>query len=354
MRVLVRHLPLAQMTVHDRAVVVSVRTTPAPLPCQDDRRAAAAAANNTSSGSFPEPREQPIEHRFRCFGSDRHSRILLLSPTAARWVCRHLHHILLCRLPRLTSASVRAPTSWVVLPANFKPAFARRRLAPLSAPMPLLHGRILLLCSTRGFGAHKTKQIRADGALANGCGAPTTGRAHRTALGHSTRPHISASRHGHERGKRTWRSVKYWHVAIRPEIACGSVNAPGEEPWVFKGVRPCARRAVYEWRSRECCERALEDARPHCPVAPRGAYVPPRPSHCRLTAARRPRSARTRTAPCPAAAPDDLPLAPAHVPAASAHRPAQHPADDASTLEPASRHRRGRVGALRGRHTATT
>ena len=260
MRVLVRHLPLAQMTVHDRAVVVSVRTTPAPLPCQDDRRAAAAAANNTSSGSFPEPREQPIEHRFRCFGSDRHSRILLLSPTAARWVCRHLHHILLCRLPRLTSASVRAPTSWVVLPANFKPAFARRRLAPLSAPMPLLHGRILLLCSTRGFGAHKTKNVRADGALANGCGAPTTGRAHRTALGHSTRPHISASRHGHERGKRTWRSVKYWHVAIRPEIACGSVNAPGEEPWVFKGVRPCARRAVYEWRSRECCERALEDA----------------------------------------------------------------------------------------------
>ena len=86
MRVLVRHLPLAQMTVHDRAVVVSVRTTPAPLPCQDDRRAAAAAANNTSYGSFPEPREQPIEHRFRCFGSDCHSRILLLSPTAARWV----------------------------------------------------------------------------------------------------------------------------------------------------------------------------------------------------------------------------------------------------------------------------
>eukprot|EP00966_Prymnesium_polylepis_P307502 7106228-Prymnesium_polylepis.1 len=71
--------------------------------------------------------------------------------------------------------------------------------------MPLLHGLILLLCPTRGFGAHKTK--RADGALANGCEAPTTGRAHRTALGHSTRPHISASRHGHERGKRTWRSV---------------------------------------------------------------------------------------------------------------------------------------------------
>ena len=44
-----------------------------------------------------------------------------------------------------------------------------------------------------------------------------------------------------------------------------------------------------------------------------------------LTAARRPRSARTRTAPCPAAAPGDLPLAPAHVPAASAHWPAQHP-----------------------------
>eukprot|EP00966_Prymnesium_polylepis_P257314 5944169-Prymnesium_polylepis.1 len=34
---------------------------------------------------------------------------------------------------------------------------------------------------------------------------------------------------------------------------------------------------------------------------------------------------RTCTAPCPAAAPVDLPLAPAHVPAASAHRPAQHP-----------------------------
>jgi hypothetical protein len=90
-------------------------------------------------------------------------------------------------------------------------------------------------------------------------------------------------------------------------------------------------------------------ARPHCPVASRGAY-PQDP----LTAARRPRSARTRTAPCPAAAPGDLPLAPAHVPAASAHRPAQHPVDDAPTLEPASRHRRGRVGALRGRHTATT
>eukprot|EP00966_Prymnesium_polylepis_P068880 1600132-Prymnesium_polylepis.1 len=53
--------------------------------------------------------------------------------------------------------------------------------------------------------AQMTKNVRADGALANGCGAPTTGLAHRTALGHSTRPHISASRHGHERGKRTWR-----------------------------------------------------------------------------------------------------------------------------------------------------
>eukprot|EP00966_Prymnesium_polylepis_P159116 3677346-Prymnesium_polylepis.1 len=54
--------------------------------------------------------------------------------------------------------------------------------------------------------------------------------------------------------------------------------------------------------------------------------VPPRPSHRRaaattsthphpqdpLTVARRPRPARTRTTPCPAAAPDDLPLAPAH------------------------------------------
>ena len=134
--------------------------------------------------------------------------------------------------------------------------------------------------------------------------------------------------------------MKYWHVAIRPEIACGSVNAPGEEPWVFKGVRPCARRAVYEWRSRECCERALEDARPHCPVAPRGAYVPPRPSHCRLTAARRPRSARTRTAPCPAAAPDDLPLAPAHVPAAPAHRPAQHAAPRGRRVDRHSNQRR--------------
>eukprot|EP00966_Prymnesium_polylepis_P103184 2390124-Prymnesium_polylepis.1 len=31
-----------------------------------------------------------------------------------------------------------------------------------------------------------------------------------------------------------------------------------------------------------------------------------------LTATRRPRPARARTAPCPAVAPDDLPLAPAH------------------------------------------
>eukprot|EP00966_Prymnesium_polylepis_P246548 5702369-Prymnesium_polylepis.1 len=63
-----------------------------------------------------------------------------------------------------------------------------------------------------------------------------------------------------------------------------------------------------------------------------------------LGALGRPRS--DRTAPRPAAAPDDLPLAPAHVPAASAHWPAQNPVDDASTLEQASRHRRGRVGAL--------
>eukprot|EP00966_Prymnesium_polylepis_P199149 4614545-Prymnesium_polylepis.1 len=35
-----------------------------------------------------------------------------------------------------------------------------------------------------------------------------------------------------------------------------------------------------------------------------------------------------------AAAPDDLPLALAHVPTAPAHQPAQHPADDAPTLEP--------------------
>ena len=49
-------------------------------------------------------------------------------------------------------------------------------------------------------------------------------------------------------------------VGFALEIACGSVNAPGEEPWVFKGVGPCARRTVYEWRSRECCERALENA----------------------------------------------------------------------------------------------
>eukprot|EP00966_Prymnesium_polylepis_P005757 131291-Prymnesium_polylepis.1 len=43
------------------------------------------------------------------------------------------------------------------------------------------------------------------------------------------------------------------------------------------------------------------------------------------------------------------------VPAAPTHRPAAaHPDDDPQTLEPASRHRRGRVGALRGRHRATT
>eukprot|EP00966_Prymnesium_polylepis_P185869 4308609-Prymnesium_polylepis.1 len=86
---------------------------------------------------------------------------------------------------------------------------------------------------------------------------------------------------------------------------------------------------------------------------------PPRGGHDR---------ARTHThtvrvrplAPCPpprGRTGDDLPLAPAHVPAAPAHRPTQHPADDASTLEPpASRHRRGRVGALYARtaHTATT
>eukprot|EP00966_Prymnesium_polylepis_P286332 6614221-Prymnesium_polylepis.2 len=79
-----------------------------------------------------------------------------------------------------------------------------------------------------------------------------------------------------------------------------------------------------------------------CPAAPRGAYP------------QDPRSARTRNAPCPAVAPDDIPPALAHVPAASAYQPARHPADDAPTLEPASRHTRGRVDALRGRHTATT
>eukprot|EP00966_Prymnesium_polylepis_P230131 5325002-Prymnesium_polylepis.1 len=51
----------------------------------------------------------------------------------------------------------------------------------------------------------------------------------------------------------------------------------------------------------------------------RGAY-PQDP----LSAARRPRAARTRTTPRPAAAPDVLPLAPAHVPAAPVHWPAQH------------------------------
>ena len=93
-------------------------------------------------------------------------------------------------------------------------------------------------------------------------------------------------------------------------------------------------------------------ARPHCPVASRGAY-PQDP----LPAARRPRPARTRTAPRPAAAPDDRPLARAHVSAAPARWPAQHPVDDTPTLEPASRQAtqaRRRVGALRGRHRATT
>eukprot|EP00966_Prymnesium_polylepis_P128512 2972398-Prymnesium_polylepis.1 len=52
--------------------------------------------------------------------------------------------------------------------------------------------------------------------------------------------------------------------------------------------------------------------------------------------------------------PSDHPLAPAHVPAAPAHRPAQHSDDDTQTLETGSRHWRGRVGALRGRHRATT
>eukprot|EP00966_Prymnesium_polylepis_P108121 2503544-Prymnesium_polylepis.1 len=51
---------------------------------------------------------------------------------------------------------------------------------------------------------------------------------------------------------------------------------------------------------------------------------------------------RARTAPRPAAAPDDRPLAQAHVPVAPTHRPAQHPVVDTPTLEPASRHRRGR------------
>eukprot|EP00966_Prymnesium_polylepis_P151908 3509166-Prymnesium_polylepis.1 len=37
-------------------------------------------------------------------------------------------------------------------------------------------------------------------------------------------------------------------------------------------------------------------------------------------------SKESSNAPCPAAAPDDLPLAQAHVPAASTHRPAKHPA----------------------------
>ena len=46
------------------------------------------------------------------------------------------------------------------------------------------------------------------------------------------------------------------------------------------------------------------------------------PQH-HLAVARRPRSARTRTAPCPATAQDDLPPAPAHVPAAPAHQPAR-------------------------------
>jgi hypothetical protein len=81
-------------------------------------------------------------------------------------------------------------------------------------------------------------------------------------------------------------------------------------------------------------------ARPHRPVAPRGAY-PQEP----LRAARRPRPAQARPAPRLAAAPDNRPLAPAHTPAAPAHRPAQHPDDDVQALEPASRQQaRRRVG----------
>jgi hypothetical protein len=58
---------------------------------------------------------------------------------------------------------------------------------------------------------------------------------------------------------------------------------------------------------------------------PRGMRVrgaPDRP-HCPVAVARRPRSARARNAPCPAAAPDVPPLALAHVPAASAQSSAR-------------------------------